>query len=107
MHHHDVHSFAADGYLRGAVDARDIHRGTAALRSYYAMCFSAGGGIELQGCRITDDGVRCALEYNCLRWGRHPLPPQAGLLVFERNPDGLLGAVRIYDDVDPPHDLVA
>ena len=39
---------------------------------------------------MTDDGVRCALEYNCIRWGSHDLPPQAGLGVYERGPDGLL-----------------
>jgi hypothetical protein len=41
-----------------------------------------------------------------VRWGRHVLPPQAGLAVFERHPEGLLTAVRIYHDVDPPGDLV-
>jgi hypothetical protein len=51
---------------------------------------------------VTDDGVRCALEYNCVRWGGHDLPPQAGLGVYERGPDGLLAAARIYDDVEPP-----
>jgi NAD(P)-dependent dehydrogenase (short-subunit alcohol dehydrogenase family) len=41
-------------------------------------------------------------EYNCVRWGSHDLPPQAGLGVYERGPDGLLAAVRAYDDVAPP-----
>ena len=61
-----------------------------------------GGGIGLQHCAVTDDGVRCALEYNCVRWGSHDLPPQAGLGVYERGPDGLLAAARVYDDVVPP-----
>ena len=51
---------------------------------------------------MTDDGVRCAVEYNCLRWGSHDLVPQAGIAVYERGPDGLLAAVRVYDDVEPP-----
>ena len=55
------------------------HRGAAALRSFFTSRFSAGGGIGLQECAVTDDGVRCALEYNCVRWGSHQLPPQAGL----------------------------
>jgi hypothetical protein len=46
--------------------------------------------------------VRCAVEYNCVRWGRHQLPPQAGLGVYERGPDGLLTAARVYDDIEPP-----
>ena len=92
---------------RGAVCSprfgpRDTHRGTAELRSFFTRCFSAGGGIGLQHCAVTDDGVRCALEYNCVRWGDHDLPPQAGLGVYERSPDGLLAAARVYDDIDPP-----
>ena len=51
---------------------------------------------------VGNDGVRCALEYNCVRWGSHALPPQAGLGVYERGPDGLLAAARVYDDVEPP-----
>jgi len=30
------------------------------------------------------------------------LPPQAGIAIYERGPDGLLAAARVYDDVDPP-----
>jgi hypothetical protein len=30
------------------------------------------------------------------------LPPVAGLGVYERGPDGLLAAARVYDDVEPP-----
>ena len=53
-------------------------------------------------CAVTDDGVRCAVEYNCVRWGIHDLPPQAGIGVYERGADGLLAAARAYDDVEPP-----
>ena len=42
------------------------------------------------------------LPYNCVRWGRHDLPPQAGIAVYERGPDGLLAAARAYDDVEAP-----
>ena len=35
-------------------------------------------------CLVTDDGVRCALEYNCVRWGSHDLFPQAGIAICER-----------------------
>jgi hypothetical protein len=97
-----VASFAADGYLREPIGPHATHRGPAELRSFFARCFSAGGGIDLQDCVVTDDGTRCALEYNCVRWGDHDLPPQAGLAVCERAPDGRLAAVRVYDDVVPP-----
>ena len=97
-----VATFAADGYFRGPFGPRHAHHGTAELRSFFARCFGAGGGISLEHCAVTDDGARCALEYNCVRWGGRDLPPQAGLGVYERGPDGLLAAVRVYDDVQPP-----
>jgi hypothetical protein len=97
-----VATFAADGYFRGPFGPRYAHRGAAELRSFFARCFSAGDGIGLEHCAVADDGVRCALEYNCVRWGSRDLPPQAGLGVYERGPDGLLAAVRVYDDVQPP-----
>jgi hypothetical protein len=97
-----VSTFAPDGYFREPIGPHYAHRGTAELRSFFTMCFRAGGGIGLQHCAVTDDGVRCALEYNCVRWGSHDLPPQAGLGVYDRGPDGLLAAVRIYDDVEAP-----
>ena len=97
-----VSTFTPDGYFRGPFGPHSVHRGTAALHAFFTWCFSAGGGIGLEQCTVTDDGVRCALEYNCVRWGRHDLPPQAGIGVYERGPDGLLAAARVYDDVEAP-----
>jgi SnoaL-like protein len=97
-----VADFDPDGYYREPIGPHSTHRGPDQLRSYFAKCFSAGGGISLQDCLATDDGTRCAVEYNCVRWGTHDLPPQAGLGVWERGPDGRLAAVRVYDDVEPP-----
>jgi ketosteroid isomerase-like protein len=97
-----VRAFAPDGYFRGPSGPRHARHGAAELRSFYAGCFSAGGGIDLEPCVVTDDGVRCALEYNCVRWGSHDLVPQAGIGVYERGPDGLLAAARVYDDIEPP-----
>jgi hypothetical protein len=97
-----VSAFAPDGYLREPVGPPYTHRGPGELRSYFTTCFGAGGGIALQHCTVTDDGVRCALEYNCVRWGSHDIPPQAGIGVYERGTDGLLAAVRVYDDIEAP-----
>jgi limonene-1,2-epoxide hydrolase len=97
-----VRTFAPDGYFREPIGPHYTHRGADELRAFFTRCFSAGGGIGLQRCAVTDDGARYALEYNCVRWGSHDLPPQAGLAVFERGPDGLLAAVRVYDDVEAP-----
>ena len=99
-----VKTFAPNGYVREPIGPRSFHRGTGALREFFASRFSAGGGIGLELCSVTDDGVRCAVEYNCVRWGNHDLAPQAGIAVFERGADGLLAAARLYDDVEPPDD---
>jgi hypothetical protein len=97
-----VSTFTSDGYLREPIGPHPTHQGADELRSFFATCFDAGGGIGLEHCAVTDDGVRCALEYNCVRWGGYELPPQAGIGVYERGPDGLLAAARIYDDVEAP-----
>jgi hypothetical protein len=96
-----VSTFAASGYYREPIGDHALHRGADQLRSFFAECFSAGGGIGLTCCAVTDDGVRCAVEYNCLRWGSHRLLPQAGIGIYERGVDGLLSAARIYDDIAP------
>ena len=98
-----VRTFAPDGYVREPIGPHNAHRGSRELRSFFTRCFSAGGGIGLQHCAVTDDGVRCALEYNCVRWGSHDLPPQAGIVIFERTPDGRLAAARVYDDIEAPN----
>jgi len=79
-----------------------VHRGAEGLRELYAHLFANGGGIPLEHCTLTDDGVRCAIEYNCVRWGVTNILSQAGVAVYERGNSGLLGAARIYDDVSPP-----
>ncbi len=99
-----VSTFEPDGYYREPIGPHATHSGTAELRSFFRERFSEGG-IGLEHCVVTDDGVRCALEYNCVRWGRHGIPPQAGLGVYERGPDGLLAAARVYDDIEPPAGL--
>ena len=97
-----VNTFAADGYYREPIGPHLTHRGADELRSFFTDRFSDGGGIGLEHCAVTDDGVRCALEYNVVRWGSHDLSPQAGLAVYERGANGLLAAARVYDDVEPP-----
>jgi SnoaL-like domain len=96
-----VRAFAPDGYYREPIGPHATHRGPEELRSFFTRRFR-DGGIGLQPCAVTDDGLRCALEYNCVRWGGHDLPPQAGLAVYERSPGGLLAAARVYDDIQPP-----
>ena len=96
-----VATFTPDGYLQEPLGPPHDHRGQAELRGFFARCLS-DGGIGLETCRVTDDGTLCALEYNLVTWGRGEIAPQPGLAVFERSPDGLLAAARIYDDVAAP-----
>jgi hypothetical protein len=98
-----VGTFASDGYLREPIGPRAVHRGSVELHAFFRRCFSTGG-VALEHCAVTDDGVCCALEYNCVRWGAHDVPPQAGIAVYERGRDGLLASVRVYDDVEGPVD---
>jgi hypothetical protein len=97
-----VGTFSPDGYLREPIGPEAIHRGSDELRAFFTTCFSAGGGVRVEPCAVTDDGARCSVEYNCVRWGSQELPPQAGLGIYERDPDGSLAAARVYDDVEPP-----
>lgn len=97
-----VRTFEPDGYAREPSGGAYLHRGVEGLRELYEHLFANGDGIPLEHCTLTDDGVRCAIEYNCVRWGVTDIPPQAGVAVYERGNSGLLSAARIYDDVEPP-----
>jgi SnoaL-like domain len=95
-------TYEEDAYAREPSGGEYIYRGKEKLREVYSAQFANGGGIPLEHCTVTDDGVRCAVEYNCVRWGVTEVPPQAGVAVYERGSGGLLAAARIYDDVEPP-----
>jgi hypothetical protein len=95
-------AFEPDGYAREADGAGLVHRGGAALRSFYAEQL-AGGGVDLERCVVVEDGDTCALEYNARR--RAPdgdAPPRTALTVYERGTGGKLAAARIYDDLAAP-----
>ena len=96
-----IAAFEPGGSVREPAGGPYSYRG-AAHRAIYDTMFASGGGIPLQFCTVTDDGTRCAIEYNCVRWGKDAIPPQAGVAVYERGASGCLAAARIYDDVTPP-----
>ncbi|NMO51772.1 nuclear transport factor 2 family protein [Actinoplanes sp. TBRC 11911] len=93
-----VASFEPDGSFSPPTGT---YRGTAELREYFQSTL-AEGGISLENCAVTDDGVRCAVEYNCVRWDGQAVKPQAGIGIYERGPDDLLATVRVIDDVPRP-----
>jgi hypothetical protein len=95
-------TFEPNGCFREPAGPQFRRCGVAVLREFFARFFSAGGGIVLEHCTATEDGVRTALEFNAVRWGGVDLPPQAGIAVYERGPSGRLAHARIYDDVQGP-----
>ena len=95
-------TYEEDAYAREPSGGEYVYRGKEQLREVYSAQFANGGGIPLEHCTVTDDGVRCAIEFNSVRWGMTEIPPQAGVAVYERGKSGRLAGGRIYDDVDPP-----
>ena len=94
-------AYEDDGYAREPSAGEYVYRGKARLRQIYTMQFLRGG-IPLEYCSSTDDGTRCAIEYNCVRWGKTEIVPQAGVAVYELGKTGRVAAARIYDDISPP-----
>jgi len=95
-------TFEPDGCFREPAGPQFSRCGTADLHEFFTLFFSKGGGIILEHCSVTEDGVRTALEFNAARWGGVDLPLQAGVAVYERGPSGRLHEARIYDDVQGP-----
>lgn len=95
-------TFEPDGCFREPAGPQFRRCGTEVLREFFSLFFSAGGGIILEHCTVTEDGTRTALEFNAVRWGGHDLPRQAGVAIYERGPTGKLHEARIYDDVEGP-----
>ncbi len=91
-------TFEEDGCAREPSGGPYLFCGEEGLRQFYGGLFAVGG-IPLEHCTATDDGIACAIEYNVARWGQKPLTPQAGVAVYERGKSGLLASARIYDDV--------
>jgi len=94
-----VGTFEPDGYFREPAGGPHFYRGVEHVAAFMAMLL-ARGGIALEHCTVTDDGVACAIEFNAVKFGPESLVPQAGVAVYERGPSGLLHAARIYDDVN-------
>jgi hypothetical protein len=97
-----VATYEPDGCFREPAGGEFRVCGTSDLTEFYTRFFSAGGGIMLEHCTVTEDGTRTALEFNAVRWGGVDLPPQAGIAVYERGSSGRIAAARVYDDVEGP-----
>jgi SnoaL-like protein len=97
-----VATFEPDGCFREPAGGEFRVCGTAALLELFTRFFGAGGGITLEHCTVTEDGVRTALEFNAVKWGSVDMTHQAGVAVYERGRTGRLAEARIYDDVEGP-----
>ena len=94
-----VSTFEPNGSFREPAGGDYIFRGRDKLYEFMAHLLGSGG-IGLEHCTVTDDGVACAIEFNAVHFGPHRLEPQAGIAVYERGHSGQLCAARIYDDVN-------
>jgi ketosteroid isomerase-like protein len=47
-----VSAFAPDAYFRESIGPHYLHHGRRELRSYFADCFKAGGGLKLEHCTV-------------------------------------------------------
>ena len=94
-----VDAFEPDGYFREPSGGEYFYRGREKLHEFMANLL-ASGGIQLEHCTATDDGVACAIEFNAVQFGLRSLQPQAGVAVYQRGLSGRLQAARIYDDVN-------
>ena len=94
-----VNTFESDGYFREPAGGEYIYQGLEHLREFMTNILSAGG-ITLEHCTVTDDGIACAIEFNAVAFGKHALVPQAGVAVYERGATGRLYGARVYDDVN-------
>jgi hypothetical protein len=95
-----VACFAGAGSFREAGAAGAESRGARELHAYFSEQLAEGRRIELRPCAVTDDGVRCAMEFNCVRWGKDARAPEPGIGIFERDGHGLLVGGRLYHDIE-------
>jgi SnoaL-like domain len=94
-----VNTFESDGYFREPAGGEYLYQGLERLREFMSQILLAGG-ITLEHCTVTDDGLACAIEFNAVAFGKRPLVPQAGVAVYERGASGRLYGARVYDDVN-------
>jgi hypothetical protein len=89
--------FETEAVLREANNAAHGHV-QGGMRAYYTRV--ATGGWDVQRCGTADDGRTVMLEYTLTRFAGKEVPPQAGLMVYERGDSGLFRALRLYDDTE-------
>ena len=95
-----VGTFTAAGYVREPVEAPPAPRRPRAARVLRPV-LQRGGGVGVQHVRRSPTTARAACWSTTASAGVvAPVAPQAALGVYERGPDGLLAAARLYDDIE-------
>ena len=95
-------SFEADIYFREASGPPYVHWGRNAVVDYFRGLFSRGAPM-LRDDTVSDDGRTVFMEFTPYGWAGQEWDEkewEAGLAAYERSRDGLICAIRIYDDVD-------
>lgn len=95
-------SFEPDIYFREATGPPYVHWGRNAVVDYFKGLFANGAPV-LRDDTVTDDGRTVFMEFSVIGWNGQMRPEErweAGLAAYERSRDGLMAAIRIYDDVE-------
>jgi hypothetical protein len=96
--------FESDGVMVDA-DGTTYRKRDGSLRSAVQALLGStqSPGCDLQRGGYADGGRTCAFEFTLVRLAGRDVPAQGGLLVYERGDNGLIRALRAYDDgVSPP-----
>jgi len=97
---HDL--MPADVYIRESSGPPYSHLGITNVINYFGGLFKDGAPL-MRSERITSDGRCTFLEFTVVGWNGKKWPEsdhQAGAGIWELNADGLLSAVRVYDDIE-------
>ena len=92
----------ADAYIRESSGPPYAHLGITNVIKYFGGLFKDGAPL-MRSERITSDGRCTFLEFTVVGWNDKEWPEsdhQAGAGIWELNSDGLLSAVRVYDDIE-------
>lgn len=96
-------AWEADIYFREASSVPYTHWGKNSVVDYFKGLF-ANGAPMIRDDTVNEGGRTVFMEFSVIGWNGREWPEeqwQAGLAVYERtSPDGLIRAIRIYDDVD-------
>ena len=94
-------TYEDDAVVQGAGAGHHGHHGTEVyhgreeLRRLYSAPTVAGTRPKVKICTATDDGNRCAVEYQVTHFSE-PQPDQVGITVYERGASGRIRSERSY-----------